>query len=131
MTIQKTILGFLEKKLRETGFSEESICRGLRIFHVFIPLLAAFLIFFGSKKMVLYTIFANLIIFIMFISFRGCILSRLEKRFCNENYTVMDPVLKYFDIEANDKNRYQYSIYSALTCFVGSGLIYYLRFIYM
>ena len=56
--------------------------------------------------------------------------TRLEKRFCTNDYTVMDPVLYYFDIETSHQNRVKYSIYSALTCFLGCYLIYLFRFKY-
>jgi len=130
MDLQKAALFFLENLLRKSGLSDETICSCLRGFHLVFPNIAAFMIFFGSKKIVQYTILINIVIFVMFISFNGCILSRLEKRFCREDVTVMDPVLIFFNIPTTQSNRVKYSIYSALTCFLGTAIIYYLRFVY-
>ncbi len=128
--MQKKLLDNWEKILRKTGFSDAHICKGLRAFHIFFPNLAAFFIFFGSKRMFKITVFANVIIFLMFNCFHGCILSKLERRFCDDDFTVMDPSLNFLNIPTTHENRYKYSIYSALTCFIGTGIIYYLRFVY-
>ena len=128
--MQKKLLDVWEKLLRKTGLSDYQICRGLRAFHMFFPNLAAFFVFFGSKRIFKLTVLANVIIFIMFNFFHGCILSKLEHRFCNDDFTVMDPALEFFCIPVTNDNRYKYSVFSALTCFAGIGIIYYLRFVY-
>ena len=130
MTLQNKILDFLESILRKSQLSDNIICNTLRIIHLIFPNIAAFIIFFGNKTWVHYTILANIIIFVVFISFNGCILTRLEKRFCKEDFTVMDPVLNFFNIPITQNNRVKYSICSALTCFVGTAIIYYFRFVY-
>lgn len=130
MGLQNKILVFLEAILRKTGLTDKIICNILRLFHLIFPNIAAFMVFFGNKKWVQYTILVNIVIFVMFISFNGCILSRLEKRFCKEDFTVMDPVLSFFNIPITQNNRVKYSICSALTCFVGTAIIYYIRFVY-
>ena len=128
--MQKQILDLLENLLRKSPFTDDQICKALRAFHVFFPNLAAFFIFFGSKRMFKLIVFFNVIIFALFNCFNGCILSKLERRFCEDDYTVMDPVLAFLNIPITNENRVTYSIYSALTCFAGTGIIYYLRFIY-
>lgn len=130
MTLQNKILDLLESILRKSELSDNIICSTLRIIHLIFPNIAAFIIFFGNKTWVQYTILANIVIFILFISFNGCLLSRLEKRFCKEDFTVMDPVLIFFNIPITQNNRVKYSICSALTCFVGTAIIYYFRFVY-
>jgi hypothetical protein len=128
--MQKEFLNGVEKILRDTGLSDKQICNALRGFHMFFPNLSAFFIIFGSKRMFKMALIANILIFIMFNFFGGCILSRLERRFCHEDYTIIDPVLEYMDVPLTNANRHRYSIYSALTCFGFTGLLYYLRFIY-
>lgn len=128
--MQRKILDTLEKVLRKSGLTDHQICTTLRAFHMFFPNLAAFFIFFGSKRMFKVTLLFNVVIFVLFNCFNGCILSKLERRFCKDDFTVMDPVLHYFNIPTTNENRVKYSKYSALTCFAGTGIIYYLRFIY-
>lgn len=128
--MEKRILDLLENLLRKSPFTDDQICKALRAFHVFFPNLAAFFIFFGSKRMFKLTVLFNVVIFALFNCFNGCILSKLERRFCEDDFTVMDPVLQFFNIPTTNENRVTYSIYSALTCFAGTGIIYYLRFIY-
>ena len=128
--MQKKILDTAERILRKTNLTDRQICDLLRGFHLFFPNLAAFFILFGSKKMFKLTVFFNIVIFTIFNLFGGCILSRLERRFCHEDYTIIDPVLDFFGVPLTNENRHIYSIYSALTCFSLTGLVYYLRFIY-
>ena len=130
MKIQTQLLDAWESILRKTGMSDHTICMLLRGFHYFFPNLAAYFIFFGSKRAFKLTVLANIIIFAMFNMFGGCILSKLEHRFCDEDFTIMDPFLDLFNIPTTRENRINYSIYSALTCFTGTAIIYYLRFIY-
>ena len=66
----------------------------------------------------------------MFNLFGGCILSRLERRFCHEDYTIIDPILEFINVPLTNNNRHRYSIYSALTCFTLTAIVYYIRFIY-
>ncbi len=42
---------------------------------------------------------------LFFIVFRGCIVSKLERKLTNDNYTVIDPLLNIIDIDTNNKNR--------------------------
>lgn len=112
MDIQSKILSFCENVLRKTGLSNLQICWALRAFHYFFPNLAAFFIFFGSKRMFKITVLANIIIFFFFNLFGGCILSRLERRFCDDDFTVIDPFLNYFNIPTTNENRVKYSKYS-------------------
>ena len=113
MDLQNYLLNNLEKLLRKTKLSDKTICKCLRAFHYFFPLLAAFFIFFGSKKMFKYTVIFNIVIFLLFNIFKGCILSKLERRFCDDDYTVMDPFLNFLNIPTTNKNRVKYSTYSS------------------
>lgn len=42
---------------------------------------------------------------LFFIVFRGCIVSKLERKLTKDNYTIVDPILNIFDIETHNKNR--------------------------
>lgn len=128
--MQKEILDLVETLLRQFEIPDQKICSYLRLFHYFLPLFAALLILVSSKTIVHITLIIIIFIFIMFICFDGCILTRLEKRFSNEDYTIMDPLLNLLNVPINNKNRYKYSIYKTLFCFLLIWIIYYIRFIY-
>ena len=130
MSFENYILDICELLLKKTGYSDHQICYRLRAFHFIFPNIAAFFIFFGSKKAFKIVIIVNAIIMSCFIMLNGCILSRLERRFTDEDYTILDPVMDLLGIEKTNENRIQYSIYSGMICFIGTGFIYYLRFIY-
>ena len=128
--MQKEVLDFIENYLKNLGIEHKYICKSLRIIHTIIPLVAALFIFFGPKYLFYITVFINIFIFVLFILCNGCILSRLERRFCEDDYTVMDPVLIFFEIPTTDENRVYYSIASHFTFFLGTYIIYNFRFKY-
>lgn len=130
MTLQKLVLDTCESCLRKTGFNDSQICWALQTFHFIFPNIAAFFIFFGSKRAFKVAVLINIIIFILFVSLNGCILTRLERRFTESDYTILDPVLDFLGWEKTHENRVKYSIYSAILCFIGTLIIYYLRFVY-
>ena len=127
---KKQIVDRLESLLRKIGYPDETICRFLRSFHTIFPNINGLLIIFGNKKVVLLAILFNIMVFCLFIIYNGCILTRLENRFSNDNYTVFDPFLNFLNIPLTHENRYTYSITSFIVCFIGSLIIYYYRFVY-
>jgi hypothetical protein len=127
---KKQIVDSLESLLRKTGYPDETICRFLRGFHVIFPNINGLLILFGNKKVVQLAILFNILVFCLFIIYNGCLLTRLEHRFSNDNYTVFDPFLNFLNIPLTHENRYTYSISSFIVCFIGSLIIYYYRFVY-
>jgi preprotein translocase subunit SecE len=129
MTSADKIVDMVELLLRKSGASDKKIYNYLRMFHLFLPTLFLFLILFSNEIVVQYTILVICIIFIMFIAFNGCILSKLERRFCKTNATIIDPLLNFFNIPITYKNRYNYTISINIFCVVMALIIYYIRFI--
>jgi hypothetical protein len=68
------------------------------------------------------------IILVMFFAFDGCILSMIEDKVCNDDFTIADPFLESFDWEKNKKNRFNVTLIVGLTYYVAIGIIYYIRF---
>jgi hypothetical protein len=69
------------------------------------------------------------IIIVMFFIFDGCILSMIETRVCNDDFTIADPFLEYYKWEKNTKNRFDITLIVASSYYVIIGIIYYLRFV--
>ncbi len=86
----------------------------IRYFHFLIPIIGGFSVLFVKKKYILFHIFILIITIILFIIFNGCILSLLEYRLCNEDYTVVDPYLNLFIVDVNNKTRKKYTIFGLM-----------------
>ena len=130
MNLQKQLLEMAETLLRNTGMEDKTICYMLRAVHIFFPLLAACFIFFGSKQLLKLTVLCNIIVFILFLIFKGCILSKLERRFCQDDFTIIDPIISLLGLSLKDEVRVEYSFFLNILCILGAVIIYYLRFIY-
>jgi hypothetical protein len=130
MDLQNKILDYCEELLRSTRLDDETICSTLRFFHSLFPLAVAYAILFGSKKIFYILMVANIIIYSLFIYFNGCILTRLEKRFCDDDFIVADPFLEFLGIPVNHDTRFKFTIYWFILNFFLAISVYYYRFIY-
>jgi hypothetical protein len=126
--IRKNLVNYGENTLRTTGLSDKIICTLLRILHFGISIFTGLLLFFGSKTWFLIVIFINIIVFIMFYIFDGCILSKLEHRFTKDEFTVIDPFLMCIGIELTNENRYKYSLLSNIFASIFTFGLYCFRF---
>jgi hypothetical protein len=126
--IRKQLVGWAERIIRKTGMSDEFICGTLRFFHFIIPVITVILLFVSTQKIFMIVVLFNIIVFILFFLFDGCILSRLEHCFTDDSFTVIDPFLMIIGVELTNENRTRYSIYSSLLGFAVTYGIYQLRF---
>ncbi len=58
----------------------------------------------------------------------GCILSRLEQKIMNDDFTVIDPFLELIRVDITNENRKNYSIYSGIFGLIFSVIVFYFRF---
>ena len=65
----------------------------------------------------------------MFYIFDGCILTMVERNLCGDDFTFIDPILEYNNIELNSKNRYNISLKLAFGYLFFIILIYIFRFL--
>jgi hypothetical protein len=91
-------------------------------------IITTLMIVLGSKKMYFIALTVNIVIFILFNIFNGCILTRLEKRFCKNNFTVIDPFLEYLNLPVTFENRVKASKTSAIIGFIFTAIVYFVRF---
>ena len=127
--LKKKILDVLENLINKislkTELTKREIGLMIRYFHFLIPIIGGFSVLFVKKKYILFHIFILIITIILFIIFNGCILSLLEYRLCNEDYTVVDPYLKLLNIDVNNEIRKNYTIIG-LMC-----MLFYFIFVYI
>ena len=117
-----------ENYIRKTRMSDKSICVLLRTFHFTIPILTGLILLFGSKQWFNLMVIFNIIVFLMFFLFHGCIISKIEHRFTDDEFTVIDPFLEIIQVELTNENRSTYSLYSSMGGFVLTFALYVYRF---
>jgi hypothetical protein len=65
----------------------------------------------------------------MFFIFDGCILSMIEHKICDDDFTIADPFLELLEWEKNSKNRFNVTLLIGFFYYVIIGIIYYTRFL--
>ena len=123
------IVEYFKNKCENGKFTKKSIGIMMRSFHISIPLCFFFIILFAPKKVVWIVFILLLIIMFMFFIFNGCILSMIENKVCNDDFTVADPFLELAGWEKNSKNRFNMTLIVGLTYYIIFGIIYYVRFL--
>jgi hypothetical protein len=117
-----------ENFIRSINLSDKSTCMLLRTLHFTMPIVTVIIMLIGSKTWFKIIIFFNIIVFILFLIFHGCILSKIEHRFTDDDFTVIDPFLEIINVELTNENRHVYSLYSSINGFMVTFGLYYYRF---
>jgi hypothetical protein len=123
------IVDIVESNIRKTNLSDKSICMLMRTLHFSVPLVTTTILLIGSDWWFKAMIVFNIFVFFLFFIFDGCILSKLEHRFTEDEFTVIDPFLELIKVELNNENRRIYSLYSSIMGFILTFGLYYVRFI--
>ena len=118
------------KKYFQSGkLSDKSLGIMMRTFHISTPVSYLILSLLAPRYVVNIVAGLLLVIFLMFIVFGGCILSMVENKICNDDFTIADPFLELLEMEKTSKNRFNISL-TIFTIFnIIIGIIYYLRFL--
>jgi len=118
------------KILFQSGkLSDKSLGIMMRTFHISTPVSYLILSVLAPRYVVNIVAALLLVIFLMFIVFGGCILSMVENKICNDDFTIADPFLELLEMEKNSKNRFNISL-TIFTIFnIIIGIIYYIRFL--
>jgi len=128
--IRDKLVHIVESNIRKTNLSDKSICILLRTTHFSFPVVNGLVLLFGSDSWVKIIIYFNIFVFFMFFIFDGCILSKLEHCFTDDEFTVIDPFLELINVELTNENRTTYSLYSSIMGFIFTFILYYYRFTY-
>lgn len=123
------IVEHYKNKWESGKFSKKSLGIMMRSFHISTPIYFILVTLFAPKNVVWVVLFLLVIIFLMFFIFGGCILSMIENRVCNDDFTIADPYLEALEWEKNSKNRFNVTLIVGLTYYIIIGIIYYIRFL--
>ena len=126
--LRKNLVDFGEKILRKSGLADKTICAILRFLHLGISIFTIGLLLFSTRFWFFVVVSLNILIYLLYFVFEGCILSKLEHRFTDDEYTVIDPFLILFKIELTNDNRYKYSFISSVFGAMATVALYYIRF---
>ena len=109
--------------------SDKSLGIMMRTFHISTPVSYLILSVLAPRYVVNIVAVLLLVIFLMFFVFGGCILSMVENKICNDDFTIADPFLEYLEMEKNSKNRFNISLRIFTIYNIIIGIIYYIRFL--
>lgn len=134
---KNTFVNILEKYCRILPISDKNLGTWIRAVHFNQPIYMLFFIIFGPKWMADIGLLGVFITLILFIYLRGCWLSHLEKRICDDDINIVDAWLEFsgITIDYNDKALLNQQRYTATFIIGGTWLFvvffcYYYRFIY-
>jgi hypothetical protein len=122
------IIDYLEDKCNKCKINNYIIGQNLRALHVAIPIFLMTLVFLASKEIVKLVIIYFIFIIFLFIYFDSCLLTLLERRLCNDKFTIFDILLEIFNLPIDSKTQKKVSKIVLTLVFILSLLVYYLRF---
>ena len=112
-----------KNKCDNSKLSNKSLGILMRSFHTSTPVFFLLIALFAPKKVVWIVFVLLVIILVMFITFDGCILSMIENKVCNDDFTIADPFLEHLDWEKTTKNRFNITLIVASSYYVAIVII--------
>lgn len=123
------IVEHYKNKWESGKFTKKSLGIMMRSFHMSTPIFFILIALFAPKRVVWIVIFLLIVILFMFFIFDGCILSMIENKVCEDDFTIADPYLEALEWEKNSKNRFNVTLIVGLMYYTLVGIIYYVRFL--
>jgi hypothetical protein len=120
-----TIDTFNNKKL-----SKKSIGEIIRAIHFTAPINIIVLLCISPKYICNLILLYILCVLIAFIIFDGCFITIIEQYYCQDNFTIIDPIIELSDLHKTNKNRFNVSIPIAIIYIIIILIIYDYRFIF-
>ena len=102
----------------------------LRSFHSVTPFIWVCTALFGSITFCRMTIVFMSASLISFFKYRGCWLTRLERRLCGDDFTIVDPIIETRGLQVNNRTRYEVSTPIGVAYLMVLLIIYFYRFHY-
>jgi len=122
------IVDKIKDDCKKYKLSEKSLGIMMRSFHTSTPVSFFILSLFAPRYVVNCVVALLVVVFFMFFIFDGCILSMIENKICNDDFTIADPFLEVLEWEKSSKNRFNISCIIGGSFYVLIALIYYIRF---
>lgn len=108
--------------------SKKSIGELIRASHFSAPF-SMIIMFMFCSKFVCNMLFGYIILIsIAFLIFDGCFITFIEQKYCEDDFTIVDPCLELSNIEKTNKNRFLISIPMGVLFIISTLFIYYIRF---
>lgn len=127
---RNNIVDKLKNKCKHNKLTDKSVVIIMRGFHVSTPITFFILSLVASQYAVNWVIALLIVVFCMFFIFDGCILSMVENKICNDDFTIADPFLELLEWEKTSKNRFNISCIVGGLYYVMIAIIYYIRFLH-
>ena len=119
----------IKNDFKNSKLSEKSLGILMRSFHTSTPISFVILSLFAPRYIVNCVVALLVIVFFMFFVFGGCILSMVENKICNDDFTIADPFLEALEWEKSSRNRFNISCIIGGSYYVMIAVIYYIRFL--
>lgn len=130
--IGKNIRNFIIKKsvefVEKQKFDKKTLGLFIRAYHISLPQNTMVMIMLGPQWAAQTTILFVMISMLNLIFLGGCFLSAIEQKLDNIDVTIMDPVLDYYNMEKNHKNRMKISYVIGPLFIAIAFSIYFYRF---
>lgn len=123
------IVSQLEKLLSKTPFGKATLIILIRSIHIAGPFVLLLMLSISKFRFIADAVL--LVLFLIpcvFIALGGCLLTSLEKRITDEDFTVIDPLLEWNNMELSVKNRIKMNYLACLYYLVIGLVIYGIRF---
>lgn len=131
-SVGKNIRNFIIKKSVEfvdrQKFDKKTLGLFIRAYHISLPQNTMVMIMLGPQWAAQTTILFLMISMLNLIFLGGCFLSAIEQKLDNIDVTIMDPILSYYNMEKNHKNRMKVSQIVGILFIALSFSIYFYRF---
>ena len=131
-SIGKNIRNFIINKsiefVERQKFDKKTLGLFIRAYHISLPQNTMVMIMLGPQWAAQTTILFVLMTMLNLIFLNGCFLSAIEKKLDNIDVTIMDPILSYYNMEKNHKNRMKVSQIVGILFIALSFSIYFYRF---
>ena len=115
--------------LNNNRLSKKSIGEIIRAIHFATPINIIVLLCVSPQYICNLIMIYILFVSVLFIIFDGCFLTIIEQYYCEDTFTIIDPLLELLNIEKTNKNRFFVSIPMAIIYIIIIFIIYCYRFI--
>ena len=128
-TIKEKIIKESLYYLRRTGIKDTDLAFFIRCLHTLAPYLILIYVLrnYKTPNICLFFIVFSLVSLLFYYIFDGCIITSIEYKLDNKNYTIIDPYLDVLCIEKTNINRKQYTFLIGVLFFLILLFIYFLN----
>lgn len=125
---RKEIKDLALKLCNKIPISNKILGSWIRSYHYSLPAYIFLTICIGPLYLVKICFLFLLIIILLFIYFRGCWLSIIEKELCNDDMNIADWLIQICKYDVNKKNRYKISYLYFSLYLLSAITVTYMRF---